>query len=797
MIRSYFLLAFRGFKKNKVHALINMLGLSLGLTASILAFMFVLDERSFDHFHENKARLYRLNKVNMEGDGSTSLTAETSGMMGPTMAEEFAEVDKVVRFQPWYDDIVLSYADKDVFTREQEIVFVDSTFFETFSFRLIRGDKKNVLARPSTIVLTEKTASALFGSEDPIGKTVTAIQGLPFEVTGIAADPPRNSHIQFRGLISWSSTVPQVGPLPFAFMNNWIAQAISTYVLLKPGAAVADLERKFPRFMKDHLPERVDKYSLYLQPFQDVYLESYNIQALRMAKVGNEQFVFLFSVIAGFILFIACVNYVNISTSKATRKAREVGMRKTLGAGKTQLVQQFLGESFLLTLLSSIIAVLMLYLLIPFFNEIAGKSIPLTLLLEPAILSAIIGLVMCVSIASGIYPSLVISSFRPAEVLKMSGKSKLAGNWPRYVLITVQFVISITMIAGTMLVYKQIRFILSKDLGFDKEHVVVVNLTDNMMNHGAIFQNDVNGLPGVVNTTLCRTALGSGIPSTYIVPEGFPPDQIEIRMFPADPDFQKTYGLRLKMGRFLDWNIASDSNAFVINEALMKKLGWEDPTKKTIRFAEDQPAMPVIGVLEDFHFKSLYEEVEPIVVWISPNNRRNLSIRFTGDPGQLLGKLDSKWKMYESKYPFQYYFVDEEFAKTYQAEGKLFKTVMTFAGVSIFIACLGLYGLVSYTIEQRTKEFGIRRVFGASLTSLNILVNRKFIFMVLFASAIAIPVVIPVVNKWLSKFAFKITIGPGVFILSIAITLLITVLAVSIQAIRVARMNPAHSLRHE
>lgn len=797
MIHSYLTTAARNFKKNKVHTLINMTGLGVGIMTSILAIMFVLDEMSFDKLHGRRDRLYRLNKINTEPDGSTTLTAESSGMMGPTLVEEFPEVEKIVRYQPWFNAIMLSNKDRNVMTLEGELVFADSTFFDVFNFRLLRGNPKTVLTRPLTIVLTGKMAKGLFGDEDPVGKTITGVNGLPFEITGIVEEAPRNSHMQFAGLMSWTSTVPNLGALNFEWMNNWIAQGITTYVLLKEDASARSLESKFPKFMQDYMPTRVDKYKLYLQRFDDIYLNSYNVTGADMSKSGNVQYVNLFLIIAGFILFIACVNYINICTSKATRRAREVGMRKTMGASRRQLVYQFLGESLLLTFLSACLAVLMLYLAVPVFNELAGKSLPMSLLLDKTILFCIAALILLVGFASGLYPSLVIASFNPSEVLRATTQSKITGNWPRYVLIIFQFTISIIMIAGTLVMYRQIKYVLSKDLGFDKEHVLVLNLTDDIFRRRSVFQEEINALAGVMSTSVGRTALGRGSPSTYVIPEGFKPDEIEIRMFPADGNFQKTYGLEMAMGRFFDPTLATDSNSLVINEALAKRLKWEDPTKKTIKFNEGQPALPVIGVLKDFYFASLYEEVEPLVMWISPRNQRNLSVRFSGNPSTLLSSLETKWKEYESRYPFRFYFVDQQFAKSYESEEKLFETVITFAGLSIFIACLGLYGLVSYTIEQRTKEFGIRKVLGASVANLSLLVNKKFILMVMLAAAVAIPAVMPFVEKWLQKFAFKTEVGPVPFVLAVLITMGVTIVAVSIHAIKVAMANPANSLRRE
>lgn len=800
MIASYFTTAARNFKKNKVHTLITITGLSLGLMASILALMFIMDEKSFDQFHSKKARLYRLNKVFIDANGVGSKNGESSGLIGPTLHEDFPEVEDFVRYHPWYDETVLSYGDKKVLLNQGDLGFADSSFFQVFDFPLVGGDPQTVLKRPSTMVISEDVAKSLFGNEDPIGKTVVGVSNIDFEVTGVCRATPRNSHIQFKGLMSWTSTVPGLGPQPMQqdWMNNWIAQGIRTYLLLREGTDPKALEAKFPAFMVKHSPDRADRYKPYLQKFSDIYLKSSDTAFTNLAVSGNVQFINLFFVIAGFMLAIACINYVNISTSRSTRRAREVGMRKTMGASRRQLINQFMGESFLLVIASAIFALALTYLALPLFNELTGKTIPVEQLFNPVVLGGTLILIVLVAILSGSYPALLIASFNASEVLRGSVKNKVSGNLPRYVLITFQFTASIIMIAATLFVYQQIKFIQSKDLGFDKEHILIVELTDGLKEKKEVLQNSIESFPGVVSTSMTRTALGGrGSGSTYVVPEGFNPDEVEVRMFPVDGYFQRTYQLQMAQGRFFDPTRASDSSAFVINETLAKRLKWDNPVGKTIKFGPGEPSQTVIGVLKDFNYNSLYSDTESMVMWMSKRKPNYLSVRFDGNPAPLISFLDRQWKMYESRYPFRYSFLDQDYDKMYASEEKLFETLVTFAGLSVLIACLGLYGLVSFTVEQRTKEFGIRKVLGASVSSLNVLVNKKFVFMVVIAAMVAVPVVIPMIQTWLSKFRSRAELGPEPFVMAILITLTVTIIAVSIQAIRVARANPVESLRHE
>jgi putative ABC transport system permease protein len=796
MIINYLKLAARNINKNRFYTSINVICLTLGLTASILATMFIVDERSFDAFHAKSDRLFRLNKVNFESGGQTSLTGESSGLMGPTMVSEFPEVENCVRFMPWFNPVMLSYNERNVMLQSQEMIFVDSSFFQVFDFRLLKGDEGNALRKPGSIVVTQELAQALFGADDPIGKTVVGLQNQQFEITGIIENAPRNSHIQYRALCSWTTTVPQLGSIPMEFMNNWISQALTTYVLLRNGSDEAKVEAKLGKFMSDHIPTRVERYSLYLQPFRDVYLHSYNIQGTKMQKTGSYQFNKFFILIAGFILFVACVNYINISTSRATRRGREVAMRKTLGAKRKQLIVQFLGESFLMVMIAGFLAVVLLIVAVPYFNELTGKTLALNVLYDRYVIAGIAIVILVVTLASGLYPSLVLSQFSPA-LIQGARKLRLTGNLPRQVLIVFQFIVTISMITGTLFVYQQIKLVLTADMGFDKEHVLVVNMTSEMMQKRQVLVNEVNALPNVISSSTSQTAIGKGTYSTYVIPEGFNPDEIETRVFAVDGNYLKTYGLSMAMGRFFDPSSTTDSSAVIINEAMIKKLSWTDPLSKTIKFSEDAPAYPVIGVIKDFRFKSFYEAVEPLVMFISPSNQRNLAVRFSGSPSNVISTLETQWKKIEQRYPFEYFFVDEQFAKAYEAEEKLLRTVLTFAGLSIVIACLGLYGLVSFTIEQRTKEFGIRKVLGASVASLNYLVNKKFLALVVIGGAVSVPLVMYFINDWLKKFTLQISVSPIVFGVSVGITVVVTIIAVSIQAMRAAMANPVDSLRHE
>ncbi len=795
MINSYLKTASRNAKKHLFYTSINIVCLAIGLTAGILATMFIFDERSFDSFHTKRDRIFRLNKVYIETDGSGTLMAESSGLMGPTMVTEFPEVEKCTRFNPWYNPVVLTHGDRNVQLESQQLVLVDSTFFSIFDFKLLKGDPNSALAKNGTIVLTPALAQSLFGDDDPVGKLISGPDGIDLEVTGVMDDVPRNSHMQFRALMSWATTDPATGRLPMAYLNNWIAQALCTYVLLRSPEDELSVEAKFPKFMSDHMPTRVDKYKLYLQPFNEVYLHSDNVTALRMQRTGSARFNNFFAVIAAFILFLACVNYININTARGTRRGREVAMRKTLGAKRKQLISQFLAESFVMVMLSAVLAIGLVYLAVPYFNELTGKALAFGAIANPAVIAGITIVILVAAIGSGIYPALVLSAFAPAAI-QGTQRLRLTGHLPRQILIVFQFVITIAMITGTIFIYRQIKLVMTADLGFDRENVLVVNMQGNVVDKREVLRNTVEALPNVVSTSTSQSALGMGTFSTYVIPEGFAADQIETRVFLVDGNFDKTYGLSMAEGRFFEPGRSSDSSAVIINEAMLRRLDWTEGTSKTIRFTETEPAVPIIGVVNDFYFNSFYQAIEPVVMVIDSENQVNLAVRFTGNPSNILSTLGDAWKSVEDRYAFRYYFVDEQFAKAYASEEKLLKTVLTFAGMSIIIACLGLYGLVAFTIEQRTREFGIRKVFGATVANLNYLINKKFVALILIGGVLSVPLVIPLVQQWIDKFTLRIDLEPVVFVAAFALTLLITIVAVSVQAIRAGLANPVKALRH-
>lgn len=783
--------------KYKAYLLINMLGLTIAIACTLLAVTFVLDELEYDQFHSKKENIYRLYKRNVNTTlGTERLTYETSGLMGPTMVSEYPEVLESVRLASWFEDVVISFEDENFKT--DNFVFADSNFFKVFDFELIAGDFQKALANPSSIVLTETMAARLFGDTNPLGMEVVGIHDIPMTVTGIVKDPTRYSHIQFGALASWSTMVPNVGPLSYNFFNNWLAQTLNTYLLVQENASVPNLEAKFPDFMQRNFPERADSYFLKLKPFTEVYLYSDNIQGNRLFPVGSAKFLKTFSIIALFILLIACVNYVNISTAKATKRAGEVSIRKVMGAKRKQLIFQFVGESVVLTLLASALALLLADISVGYFNELTGKSLAITAAMIPQLAMAVVVILIAVSALSGIYPALVLSSFQPIKVLKSSNRTQTSGSNSRQVLTVVQFAVSIILIAGTLLVSQQLTFLQDKELGFDKDRILVLNTNNDIGNNLEAFRNELESYANVKSVSICQAAIGAGNFGTTIIAEGSD-EEMSVQSFRVDHNFLKTYGIEIVEGREFDPTVPPQQGNLIVNEKFVELAGWDDPLQRKVRFSAEGPQYPVIGVAKNFHYNNPDKwALDPVVMFIFPTNYYNASIKIgSGDIQQTLGDIENLWNKYESRFPFDYFFVDQWFDSKYKQYQKLLQTVTTFAGISILIACLGLYGLTAFTIEQKTKEIGIRKVFGASVSGLTFMINRRFMLLVLVAFTISSPITYYFIDQWLATFAYQINVGIMPFVVAGLFALFIAVAAVSVQALKAAVANPIKAIGHE
>ncbi|MBN1210995.1 MAG: ABC transporter permease [candidate division Zixibacteria bacterium] len=805
MIRNYFKIALRNITRNKAYSLINITGLAIGMACCILITMWVVDELSFDRYHENAGRIYRVtHELTL---GGTSRTAPLVSLpMAPALVEEYPEVINAVRLSR-VPRTPVQYGDKVFY--EEGILFADSSVFDIFSFPLVEGNPGNALAASYTAVLSEATARKYFGDEDPLGKTIIYNGSSYYTVTGVVKDVPRNSHFTFDILCSYKTLVEDQ-----PWRSAWGNIGDFGYILLEKNADYRALENKLPALIDKHLGDALKQVGaslkLFVQPLTDIHLHSNMVGEL--GSNGNIVYVYLFSGIAVFILLIACVNFINLATARAASRAREVGMRKTFGAMRSKLIRQFVSESILFCFLAVILSLVLLELFLPLFNSIAGRELSVSFWRSPWFIPGLLGLVLLVGLAAGSYPAFYLSSFQPIRVLKGDLKSGRSNARFRSVLVVFQFTISIALIAGTVIIYNQLNYVRSVNLGFQQDQVVVIsNMNKFQLYQQESFRNEMSGLAGVVDVTLSSGVPGkSGGYLQNFLPEGFSEDQSQlVRVMKIDEHFLSTLGIELASGRNFSEEIASDSvESVLINETAAAMFGWDEAIGKIIKQPDTQSperdyiSHKVIGVVKDFHINSLHEPIEPLIItskyepWLE--TIRNLSVRLA--PGNIRNTMDlikDRWSAFSSNLPFDYFFLDETFARQYREDERLGNLVLSFSLLAVIIGCLGLLGLSSFTAEQRTREIGIRKVLGASMTGIVRLLLKEFTLLVLAANVIAWPLAYFVMKRWLEGFAYHTDIGPGTFIVTGLIALAIAILTVSYQAVRAAVLNPVKALRHE
>lgn len=789
MFKNYFKVAYRNIVRHKFYSFANTFSLAFGIASTLLIALFVKSELSFDDFHTKSEQLYRLNKY-VNSESGVTKSDESSGLFGPTMVEEFPEVLAAMRYEG-AGNVALTNKEKSI--RVPRVSYVDGNFFEVFDFKLLEGNPADALVRPSTLVLTESTAFALFGDENPINQVVRAMGGFDYIVTGIVANPPKNSHIQFNALASWSTTVPGVGPLNRQWMNNWGTQGISTYLLLAPSSDVTALEAKLPTFEQKHMPERAERYDMYLQPFSDIYLKSADI-TFSKAMTGT-RFIYVLASVALAILLIAIFNYVNISTAKATVRSKEVGVRKVIGARRKQLILQHLVESLVMVLLATVIGGVLVALALPTFNEFTSRTLALTDI-DTMMSLTMIGLILLITLVSGIYPALMIAGFKTINVLKGSGNNQ-QGNLARQLLITFQFVITIVMIAATAMISRQTNFIQSVDLGYNNENVLMTEFSDAIYEDRGPFVEALKANQYTSDFALSQqTPVMSNIGYSVFL-GGLEENEVDVRLFRIDDKFIDFYDMNLLAGRNLDREIVTDRTAVVINETMLKLTGWDEPIGKTMRIGSDGPLFTVIGVVEDFNFRSLHSEVQPIVMQ-GTNRPYSLSIKVTeATRADAVQALQDIWMKHEPSEPLSYSFLEDDLAAFYDNENNILQAIMIFAVISILISCFGLYGLTAFTVERKFKEIGIRKALGAGESSILYMINKRFMIITMIAFALAMPLAWYLITQWLQGFAYRAPLGADVFLIALSVTVFITVATISLQTLKAARTNPVKALRME
>lgn len=790
--------AVRSLRRRPGYTGLNGAGLVVGLTACLLMGLYVRHEWTVDAIHTNADRLVRLNKRVTPQEGGTEFHAITAGQMGPTLAAEMPEVEQALRVLPWFGAMGMQRGDTQV--EIDDVLFADSTFFPTLGFTLRRGDPGAVLDAPRSIVLTETTAATLFGDASPIGQTVTA-DGSTYTVTGVAHDPPRQTHLPFGAVIAWSTTVPGNGALDYGWLNNWITQVTYTYLLLAPGADRADLEAKLPAFMERHLPERAANYHLYLQPFSDIYLGSSSLRFTRGLRLGNRTYVAAFSIVALLVLGIACINFANLATAQALRRVREVGIRKTLGARPGQLVRQFLTEALLMSTGATVVAVALARGLLPAFRSVVDRPLQMDVLHDPVLQAGVVGIAVVTGVLAGLYPALILARYRPTQALKAVVDARHAST-VRQGLVTVQFAAAIALIAGATIVYQQVRYAQTKDLGFDVEQVVTLDAEGTAISDRyAAFEEEALRHPGIVRVAASETAPGHGTQSFEIHPEGRSEDAnwqaSAIRL--GDPDFLETYGIRVVAGRSFSAARGQDSlRALVVNEALVRAVGWTpgEAVGKRLDVAGEVANGIVIGVVENFHVQSLRQAIEPLVLWMD-DRRTTVSVRLaSAEAWAAIDHLRQTWARFEAG-SFEYTFLSASFARYVDEERRLMQLLGAFAGLALGVACLGLFGLAACTAQRRRKEIGIRKAIGASAASIMQLLSREYVVLVAIAFAVAAPVAYLTMNAWLQHFAYRVDVAPSVLLGAGLFALLVALATVGTQAWRAAHTDPAQVLRSE
>lgn len=800
MFNNYLKVAWRNLRKNIGYSLINIFSLAIGIAGALLILLFVREELSFDRFHDQDDRIYRLSYADNE-----EVSALHSPNLGPVLNADLAEVRNTVRFLN-RDDVLLSRKNQasgnPAQFYESGFLYTDSTFFEIFSFTLLQGRPETSLDKPFTLVLTEKMARKYFPDKNPIGKTLLLQNRFPFEVTGIVQNPTATSSIQFNFLASFSTL--QAIPGEAAMLNSgWRVTAYPTYVLLDPLASKLTVEQKIQDVIKQHTDiQFVLEKSYHLEALTDVHLFS---AAQGGITPGSDiRYVYIFSIIAFLILLIGSINYMNLATARSARRAREIGIRKVSGAMRSQLVRQLLSESILLSLFALILSLLIVELLLPFFRQLTQRNIEIHYFGDPTVWLTLLGFVFVVGLLAGSYPALLLSGFHPVEILKGNPGTPNSAKRLRENLVVLQFAISIILIASAVVIQSQLHYVRNKNLGLDKERIVVLPLKDDSVRKQAFaLANELRK-----ESYVQHVALSSSSPtrphSKFSRTLENREEVLSMGVYAIDSYFLNTLEIELVSGRgfsdtFLDASQRSRVGGALINESAMRALRWDDPLGQQIPLRPNGHEYAVVGIVKDFHFGSMHEEIGPILFvpisdfWVS-----YVSIKLNaGDLPTILTQLGNTWNAINPNIPFDYFFLDTAFDQLYKAEYRFATIFNVFTITAILIACLGLFGLAAFTAEQRTKEIGVRKVLGATVANIAALISKDFIKLVLLANLIAWPVAWFTMNKWLQNFAYRIDVGWSLFLLAGGLALVIALLTVSIQAIKAALANPVESLRYE
>ncbi|HEU4472091.1 MAG TPA: ABC transporter permease [Flavisolibacter sp.] len=809
MLKNYLKIAFRNLWKNKTFSLINIAGLAIGLCCFLLIAIYVMDELSFDRHNKHAERIYRVH-ADIRFGGNDLRLPQTSDMMGPMLRKDYPQVEEYTRIYSNSGSKLLKKGNG--YIKEDKLAHVDSTFFDVFTAEPISGDLKYALNEPNTVVLTATAAIKYFGTVECLGKFIETreFSGKPYKVTAVIKDFPSNSHFDLQLLFPMKNVQYDWG--------QFVSHNFFTYLLLKEGADPAALEAKFGEYVDRYvLPQAKQfmqigsmaefekagnklKYSM--MKLTDLHLRS--DRSFELSAPGNIQYIYIFSAVALAILLIACINFMNLTTARSAGRAREVGIRKVLGTERRNLVLQFLSESTLMTVISFILALGLLYAVMPFFNDLAGKTMKVGQLSSPWLLLMLVLLPFAVGLLAGCYPAFYLSSFKPIAVLKGKFSAGKAASGFRSTLVVVQFFTSIILIIATIVIYRQLDYIRSTNPGFERDQVMVVNDTYLLGSKAETFRNEVRALPGVLSGTLssflpvsnsARNDNSYSKEAVMDVNSGF-----NMQAWFVDQDYLSTMGMKLLKGRNFSSAFGSDSTAIIINETAAKFLDYKDPVGQRIYKHEGDGTVrsfTIVGVIRDFNYESMRQPVRPLALFFGASTGLASFKVKTADLPALLRQVEGKWRSMTTGLPFSYSFLDESFDSMYRSERRVGRIALVFSMLAIFIACLGLFGLAAFVAEQRTKEIGIRKVLGANVRGIVQLISKDFIKLVLISFVFAAPLAWWAMHKWLEDFAFRTSISWWIFLLAGAIALLIALATVSVQSVRAAFANPVDNLRNE
>jgi putative ABC transport system permease protein len=807
MFKNYAKIALRNFLRHKGFSFINIFGLAVGVACCLMIVLFVLDELSFDRYHENAEQIYRvgingyINNIRFEG-------VVTCSPMAETLVQEYPEVTAATRVRN-FGFPVFRYQDK-VYS-EERVFWVDQSFFDVFTVSFIKGDMNTALAEPNTIVLTRSMALKYFGEEDPLGKSLNADKRRDYLITGIVEDTPRNSHFHYDFLASLTTYGDSRSPV-------WVSNNYHTYLLMQEGSSPDALEEKLFELVKKYVGPQIQaaagisleqffesggEWGYFIQPLTDIHLHSH--YEFELEPNGDIAYVYIFSIIAMGILLVACINFVNLATARSVNRAREVAIRKTVGSRRAQLIRQFLAETTIMSLVAVLLALIIVQFILPTFNNMTGKDLAIPYFENVATIPALLGVVLFIGILAGIYPAIFLASFDPALVLKSETMGRTRKSNLRNVLVVFQFTVSIVLIVGTFVVNRQLEYIQNKNLGFNKDQVVIVKKTDDLGKQIQTFRQELVKNSRIDSASNISTLIGQSFGNSAFKLAGETGEETHLLWtYFTDPHFVDTYQIDMAAGRYFEEGRQVDQQAVVINEAAVKELGLADPIGKQIvalgPTKEQEQSFNIIGVMKNFHFESLHFQIRPLIVFMygSEGGGRYVSVRINAEGIRgTLAFLESTWRRFADNQAFEYEFFDDHFAKIYNAEERTSQIFFSFSLLAIVIASLGLFGLAAFIAEQRTKEIGIRKVLGATESKIIILLSRQFTKWIILSNLIAWPIAYYFMHKWLQRFAFRPGISIWSFLLASVVVLIIALATVSYQTIKAARSDPVDLLRYE